>query len=83
MILTINPILNVCRSEMKRAHEKQKSRFDFSYYVFICKIKKIEGKALKKMKKKGKSASGDDQELFWENGEEEIIDEVFYIQVVR
>ena len=48
--------------------------FDFSYYAFICKLYKMDGKVQGK-KKKGKSAIPQEQ-IIWSNPEEEIIDQV-------
>lgn len=64
--------------EIQRACDK-KQPFDFSYYIFICKLYKLDEKAKNKKKKKGKT--GQEQEIVWSNPEEELIDQVFYVYV--
>ncbi|KAK9496578.1 hypothetical protein O3M35_013138 [Rhynocoris fuscipes] len=66
------PLLQSLSKEIKRACDKNLA-FEFSYYIFICKLYKLDEKAKNKKKKKGKA--GQEQELVWSNPEEELIDQ--------
>uniref|UniRef100_A0A224XUK7 Protein BCCIP homolog n=1 Tax=Panstrongylus lignarius TaxID=156445 RepID=A0A224XUK7_9HEMI len=66
------PLLESLSKEIQRACDK-KQPFDFSYYIFICKLYKLDEKAKNKKKKKGKA--GQEQEVVWSNPEEELIDQ--------
>lgn len=62
------PLLESLSKEISKAREK-KLPYDFSYYLFICKLHKTEGKRSKKKKKEPT------EEILWSNPEEEIIDQ--------
>ncbi|CAA9994707.1 unnamed protein product, partial [Nesidiocoris tenuis] len=64
--------------EITKAKEKNKP-FDFGYYLFICKLHKINANQTKKKKNKRQSS----EEILWSNPEEEIIDQVREIVAVR
>lgn len=66
---------------MKRAKEK-KLAFDFSYYIIICKLYKLDGAVDNNKKKKGgknKLAVSQDTDILWSNPEEELFDQVSFI----
>lgn len=47
--------------------------FEFSYFILICKLYKIDLNNKKKKSKKNKKPA---EEIIWSNPEEEIIDQV-------
>ncbi|BES96658.1 protein BCCIP homolog [Nesidiocoris tenuis] len=64
------PLLESLSKEITKAKEKNKP-FDFGYYLFICKLHKINANQTKKKKNKRQSS----EEILWSNPEEEIIDQ--------
>lgn len=69
------PLLQSLCKEVKKACDK-KMAYDFAYYIFICKLYKLDGKSKgKKKNRKGKNPI-EDQEIIWSNPEEELLDEV-------
>ncbi|GLH11394.1 Protein BCCIP homolog [Gryllus bimaculatus] len=67
------PLLDSLSKEIKRAKEK-KMPFNFSYFIVICKLYKMEG-TTKRNKKKNKKlqSSSEELEILWSNPEEELI----------
>lgn len=69
------PLLESLSKEIIRAKEKNHS-FDFSHFIIICKLYKLEGETTKKKKKSGKSAPvTQNTEILWSNPEEEVFDQ--------
>ncbi|KAG8222983.1 hypothetical protein J437_LFUL002706 [Ladona fulva] len=71
------PLLESLSKEIKRAQEKRMP-FDFSYYILICKLYKMDAKAQRKSRKKknDKGRPGlEDPSVIWSNPEEEVISE--------
>lgn len=70
-------MLVVFSKEMKRAKDKNHS-FDFTYYIVICKLYKMDNESSKKKKKSGKNKTPvtQESEILWSNPEEELFDQV-------
>ncbi|KAI4486937.1 hypothetical protein M0802_012194 [Mischocyttarus mexicanus] len=65
------PLFENLISEMKRATSK-KMPFDFSYYILICKLYKMEDKRIGKKSKNKKKDNNEMPTIVWSNPEEEI-----------
>lgn len=69
------PLLENLVSEIKRANNKN-MRFDFSYYILICKLYKWEDNKKIGRKTKNKNKNDDNEPtILWSNREEEIFAE--------
>lgn len=68
------PLLENLTSEIKRANNKRMA-FDFSYYVLICKLYKMEDQKMGKKAKSKKKRNGEEPTVIWSNPEEEIFAE--------
>ncbi|XP_076667848.1 protein BCCIP homolog [Andrena cerasifolii] len=68
------PLLENLTSEIKRANNKRMA-FDFSYYVLICKLYKMEEQKMGKKAKSKKKSNAEEPTVIWSNPEEEIFAE--------
>ncbi|KAK1127578.1 hypothetical protein K0M31_004109 [Melipona bicolor] len=68
------PLLENLISDIKRANTK-KMPFNFSYYVLICKLYKMENVKLDKKLKQKKKSNTEKPSILWSNPEEEIFAE--------
>lgn len=68
------PLLENLTSEIKRANNKRMA-FDFSYYVLICKLYKMEDQKMGKKLKSKKKSNAEEPTVIWSNPEEEIFAE--------
>ncbi|KAG7201208.1 hypothetical protein KM043_003995 [Ampulex compressa] len=68
------PLLENLICEVKRANSKNMP-FDFSYYVLICKLYKMEDKKVGKKSKNKKKGGREEPTILWSNPEEEIFAE--------
>ena len=68
------PLLENLTSEIKRANNKRMA-FDFSYYVLICKLYKMEDQKMGKKAKSKKKSNAEEPTVIWSNPEEEIFAE--------
>ena len=68
------PLLENLISDVKRANTK-KMPFNFSYYILICKLYKMENVNLDKKLKKKKKDNTEKPSILWSNPEEEIFAE--------
>ena len=68
------PLLENLTSEIKRANNKRMA-FDFSYYVLICKLYKMEDQKVGKKVKSKKKSNAEEPTVIWSNPEEEIFAE--------
>ena len=50
--------------------------YDFAYYIFICKLYKVDAKTKGKKKNRKGQNPIEEQDLIWSNPEEELLDEV-------
>ncbi|XP_012287817.1 protein BCCIP homolog [Orussus abietinus] len=64
------PLLENLMCEIQRAVSK-KMPFEFTYYILICKLYKME-KIVKKTEKSKRRGATEEPEIFWSNPEEEI-----------
>ncbi|XP_014281755.1 protein BCCIP homolog [Halyomorpha halys] len=69
------PLLDSLCKEIKKACEK-KMAYDFTYYIFICKLYKVDGKTKGKKKNRKGQNPIEEQDVIWSNPEEELLDEV-------
>ncbi|KAI4484291.1 PREDICTED: protein BCCIP homolog [Polistes canadensis] len=65
------PLFESLISEMKRASSR-KMPFEFSYYILICKLYKMEDKKIEKKTKNKKKNNSETPTIVWSNPEEEI-----------
>jgi hypothetical protein len=74
----------ISSKEIARACEK-KMPYNFTYFIIICKLYKSKKAQTKKKKKKKQQSSGgrDEPEILWSNPEEELIDQVWCVKVVK
>lgn len=68
------PLFENLISEMKRASSRQMP-FNFSYYILICKLYKMEDKKIGTKKKNKKKKNSETPTIIWSNPEEEIFAE--------
>ncbi|XP_046829960.1 protein BCCIP homolog [Vespa crabro] len=68
------PLFENLISEMKRASNRQMP-FNFSYYILICKLYKMEDKRSGTKKKNKKKNNSETPTIIWSNPEEEIFAE--------
>lgn len=68
------PLLQSLCKEIKKACDK-KMAYDFTYYIFICKLYKVDGKSKAKKKHRKSKNPIEDQEIIWSNPEEELLAE--------
>ena len=68
------PLLENLTSEIKRANNKRMA-FDFSYYVLICKLYKMEDQKMGKKAKSKRKSNAEEPTVIWSNPEEEIFAE--------
>ncbi|XP_054262485.1 protein BCCIP homolog [Macrosteles quadrilineatus] len=69
------PLLESLSKEMKKAKEKNLA-FDFTYFIVICKLYKMDTESTKKKKSgKNKPPVTQENEVLWSNPEEELFDQ--------